>query len=218
MTTKEFMQKIESGAAKVLTLEAARELKGKHILYMYFGFSPSKVAEMTIGDIVSEYELASRKPMEGYDSRADYWEKKCPKYANESKEKLVLLNADGEDRDHIYCHGDSTKWFDVPTFTCSDADREVYYMATESEKAEGGAVERYTFEKSANGYIVTDAKTGVVAIVDPSGLTGSPIVETSVPDALKSKGAAGVARIMREIGEAVSEFLSLNGFPEEGRQ
>lgn len=75
MKANEFIKKIENGEAKVLTVESAKNLKGKTILWMYFGYSgnENEVYEMIVGDIVSELEYYSTQPCEGYKSRADYW-------------------------------------------------------------------------------------------------------------------------------------------------
>ena len=136
MKTSEFIQKIENGEAKVLDVEAARTLKGKRILWMYFGYEGNEntVQEMTVGDIVSEYDYYKKQPMEGYSSRAAYWES----YMNagqlqDTKEKLILLDEEGNDSSHIYVYTNRYNFYDVPTFTCSDADREVYYIVQEPE-------------------------------------------------------------------------------------
>lgn len=136
MKTSEFIQKIENGEAKVLTVEAARTLRGKRILLMYFGYegNENEVLEMTVGDIVSEYDYYKKQPMEGYSSRAAYWKS----YMNagqlqDTKDKLILLDEEGNDSSHIYAYTNRYNFYDVPTFTCSDADREVYYIVQEPE-------------------------------------------------------------------------------------
>lgn len=132
MKSNEFIQKIESGEAKVLTVEAAKNLKGKKILWMYFGYSgnENEVQEMKVGDIVSELEYYSNQPCEGYESRADYWKSYMSEKQLETVYKtLMLLDSEGKDK-FIKAHL-NMNLFDEPTFTCSDADREVYYMVVE---------------------------------------------------------------------------------------
>lgn len=109
MTTSEFIKKIENKKANVLTVERAGWLKGKTVYWFYYGYTgnQNKVLKMTIGDIVSELEYYSTQPCEGYASRAEYW--KSYMTEEQLKEKESDL-------------------FDKPTFTCSDADREIYYI------------------------------------------------------------------------------------------
>ena len=130
METSEFIRKIEVGEAKVLTVEAARSLKGKRILWMYFGYEGNEnvVEEMNVGGITTKYDYAKKQPMKGYASQADYWESyMSSEQLQEMKATLVLLNEEGKDS-YIYAHTGRYNFYDVPTFTCSDADREVFYM------------------------------------------------------------------------------------------
>jgi hypothetical protein len=48
------------------------------------------------------------------------------KELNEIKSQLVLLDENDIDH-HIYCHKNN-HYFEQPTFTCSDADREVKFQ------------------------------------------------------------------------------------------
>lgn len=130
MTVKEFIQKIDNGEAKVLTVEAAKELRGKTIKWMYFGYEGNynAVEEMVVGNIVSEWDYYKTQPCEGYDSRTAYWET----YMDESrinslKNTMLLLDEEGNNS-FIRCYPKGESFFKVPTFTCSDADREVYYI------------------------------------------------------------------------------------------
>lgn len=113
-----------------MTVEKARQLKGKKILWLYFGYmGQSEVEEMVVGDILSQYEYNKTQPMKGWPSRSDYWESyMTPEKLQETKETLMLLDASGRDR-FIYAH--STNYYPEPTFTCSDADREVYFLLCE---------------------------------------------------------------------------------------
>lgn len=126
-----FTSKIENGEAKVLTLESAQKMKGKHIAWMYFGDRANalQVEEMVVGDIVSSLDYNETLVCEGFKSRSDYWRSyMTAKQLQREKDTLILLNEDGADS-FIRCHMDSWKdFFNEPTFTCSDEDREVYYL------------------------------------------------------------------------------------------
>ena len=129
MTKKEFIQKIDSGEAKVLTIEAANLLKGHRIAWMYFGYEGNEdvVNEMTVGDILSELHYYKTQPCEGYSSRAEYW-KSCmdAKRLADLKNRIVITDAEGK-YVGIFCKPNNPL-YDEPTFCCSDLDREVYYM------------------------------------------------------------------------------------------
>ena len=134
MTAYEFEQKIASGEAQVLTLAAAKQLKGKRIRWFYLG-DPSNVnsvRQMEVGPLISEWEYASRQPFEGYSSKADYWRSyMSARRIEELKQTLLLLDAQGNVpylRVHLY-----TDVFEEPTFTCSDIDRKVYYLLEEGD-------------------------------------------------------------------------------------
>lgn len=129
MTTKEFNKKIENGEAKVLTLEDAKSLKGKKIMWTYFGYyaNEQEIFETKVGDIVSEMDYYETQPMEGYKSRAEYWRSYMSKrQLDEVKNTLILLDSDNN-MTYIKCHLNSV-FFEEDTFTCSDEDRCVYYM------------------------------------------------------------------------------------------
>lgn len=92
-----------------LTLQAAKSLIGKEIITHYSGYRGQDGDDrFVVGDIVSEEFLGAT---EGWDG---------------SKDTLVILTADGRNT-WIKCHVNS-KLYDEPTFTCSDADREVFYQ------------------------------------------------------------------------------------------
>jgi len=99
---KDFIEKINNGEAKILTVESAKSLKGKSIKWMYFGYKANfNVVQTTVvGDIVED-----------------------------GKNRLELLDSKGMPT-YIYAHLDS-KIYEEPTFTCSDSDREVYYLLCE---------------------------------------------------------------------------------------
>lgn len=130
ITVKEFVNKIKSGEAKVLTVKRAKKLKGQKILWMYFGYSGNinTVREMIVGEIISELSYYENQPCEGYKSRAEYWRSYMnPDQLQDNRDKLLLLDEDGSES-YICAHTGRFNFFEVPTFTCSDADREVYYL------------------------------------------------------------------------------------------
>ena len=129
MEVTEFVRKIESGEAKVLTVEAARSLEGKAIYWMYFGSheNQNQVYTCVIGNIVSEIQYYETQPCEGFSSRAEYWRSYMKERQLDEKENtLILLDEDGKDT--LMRARLKNSFFDVPTFTCSDADRECYFL------------------------------------------------------------------------------------------
>lgn len=113
----------------LLTLAAARKLKGKKIRYSYRGYNGYSEGEMVVGDIVSDYDLAAREPYKGYASRAEYWESfMTAEKLQDTKDELVLLDEKGENNHFLTCFaGTKYQFFEEATFTCSDADIPVYY-------------------------------------------------------------------------------------------
>lgn len=126
------IEKIESGEAKPLTLEAAKKLRNKKIAWMYFGYkqNQNKVYEMTVGDIISSfnYQKTQHDPNGKFASRADYWlSYMTDEQLDCEKTDLLLLRADNSNLS-VVCHTKYANCFPKPTFTCSDADRCVYYV------------------------------------------------------------------------------------------
>lgn len=116
--------------AKILTLDRARVLKGKRVRWTYpaYRINVPDTRECVVGDIITEYELAERTPMKGYSSQAEWWEKyKTPDALQEVKDTMIILYSDGQPT-WIRLHPDWNRFFDEPTFTCSDADRPVYFV------------------------------------------------------------------------------------------
>ena len=135
MTNKEFIQKIDNGEAKVLTVEAAKQLKGKRILYFYFAYNINKetVKELVVGDVVSEWDFYKTQPCPGYSNRTEMWEETLEEERiEEHKNRLLLLSAEGDclnAEDETFCIYSDSEFFDEPTFCCTDSDVEVYYLA-----------------------------------------------------------------------------------------
>lgn len=133
MTVSEFIKKIDNGEAKVLTLAAARQLIGKTIEWMYFGYhlNPLHVGKTTISQILSEYEIAQKEKMERFANRAEYWESyMSAEKLQEKKETLEIVDERGRNT-CIVCHPESVSLYKELTFTCSDADREVYFIVVD---------------------------------------------------------------------------------------
>lgn len=132
MEVKEFIEAIESGKAQVLTLEKAKQLKGKKLLtwHPHYHANYSEVEEWTIGEIINEWEFYKNEPMTGYESRTAYWDSyMTERQKKETKETFEILDIDGK-HTYFYCHL-SNPYYSEPTFTCTDADREVYFIVVE---------------------------------------------------------------------------------------
>lgn len=129
ITPNNFIKKIESGEAKVLTVETAKLLRGKRIAWMYFGYrGQNTVKEMTVGDIISSLDYNETQPCGGFSSRSEYWRSfMTERQLDEEKTTLLLLDADGS-YTYINSFTKYSNFYDTPTFTCSDADREVFYI------------------------------------------------------------------------------------------
>lgn len=129
ITPNNFIKKIENGEAKVLTVETAKLLRGKRIAWMYFGYrGQNTVKEMTVGDIISSLDYNETQPCDGFSSRSEYWRSfMTERQLDEEKTTLLLLDADGG-CPYIKSFTKYFNFYDTPTFTCSDADREVFYI------------------------------------------------------------------------------------------
>ena len=102
MTVKEFNKKIDDGEAKILTVEIAKGLIGKHIYWTYFP-DPANyqvVEELTIGGIIRE-------------------DKNTIGIVDENQNKTYIRYLEDYDT------------FEEPTFICSDADRPVFFLIAE---------------------------------------------------------------------------------------
>lgn len=113
---------------EVLTVAKARTLIGKTIEWTYIGYryNPQQYYRSTVGSIVTGEELARKEPMDGYESRWDYWVKKVPRALYEERNTLYLLDERGK-KTYMVAHCNKYNFYPEPTFTCSDADREVYF-------------------------------------------------------------------------------------------
>ena len=148
---------VNNKTAKVLTLEAAKLLKGKKIRTIYFGYrGQDGVDEFIVGDIKSAWDLAAlevdpKNFPQG--NRQLYWASYMGESAiNSNKNKLILLDSNGVDH-FIYCHKESGN-FTEETFTCSDQDRAVFYVLIEETHL---VITDYS-ENNGEAFIVTKEK------------------------------------------------------------
>lgn len=115
----------------ILTVKAAKSLIGKKIATTsaeYKGNTPH-VDIFVIKDIISRWDDAADReyPSDKYANFQDYWKSyMTEEQVDEYKTNLVILTEDGKTK-----HCAHTKYFNFyskPTFTGSDADREVFYI------------------------------------------------------------------------------------------
>lgn len=120
-----------------LTVEAAKELKGKKIQTIYFGYAhQDNTFEFVVGDLVSELEYYRNLKEEcypdknGHKNRAEYWESyMTAEQLKERKDTLLLTDSEGKYTYIQYqpaydCCKDHWMW-------CSDVDRGVSYIVVE---------------------------------------------------------------------------------------
>lgn len=119
---------VENGQAQRLTVTIAKSLIGKKIRTIYFGHAgQDDVDEFIIGEIISEYDIASRNnDCPGYTSRANYWESYMSKsQLDRAKNTFQILNSDGKE---TYIRALPENY---GKFTCSDSDRFVHFVIAE---------------------------------------------------------------------------------------
>jgi len=128
-TLKDLRTAVENKEAKVLTIALANQLKGKRIATIYFGYKGQDgINEFTVGEIVSELEIARRDVAFSeidprFNNRAEYWESYMTEsQLNEEKSTLHLLTDEGKET-YIRAHS-----FNKGEFTCSDSDRNVFFI------------------------------------------------------------------------------------------
>lgn len=118
-------------ANEVLTVAKARELKGKTIATTNAEYRANKpmVNIITVGEIKSAWDDAATReyPGEKFKTYQEYWASyMTPMQIDEMKTKLILFSIEGN-RHHV-AHTKYDNYYPEPTFTGSDADREVYYI------------------------------------------------------------------------------------------
>ena len=128
---------VERGEAQLLTIEAARELKGKKIQTIYFGYAhQDHTNEFVVGDLVSEWEYCRNLKEDcfpdekGHQNRTEYWASyMTAEQIKRCKEKLVLTTEEGELTYINYTPEDDFENNHV--MWCSDIDRDVFYIMAE---------------------------------------------------------------------------------------
>lgn len=115
---------------QVLTLEKLNQLIGKKIACTspeYRANQPS-VEIFTPSEVKSYFEIASTKThCVGFENQAAYWESYMnDEQLDEQKTKFQIIDEDGGV--HYCCHSKYWNFYESPTFTGSDADREVYFI------------------------------------------------------------------------------------------
>lgn len=122
-------------ANQVLTYDVAKQLIGKTIATTYCGYNPSTVGFVKITGFISEWDYAATDhDVPNYSSRQEYW-KSCmtEKQIAEAKNTILLLGENGKRGPHHISIYLDDHFFSEPTATCSDADREVYYVVIDDE-------------------------------------------------------------------------------------
>lgn len=127
---------VENKTAQVLTIDIAKELKGRKIATIYFGYKGQDgIDEFVIGEVVSELEyyrtLAEpcyENHPKGFKNRAEYWESyMTPAQLDEHRNQMIILTSEGRNT-HIRAHEENDG-----AFTCSDSDRFVYFIEVGNE-------------------------------------------------------------------------------------
>lgn len=127
-TLNEMRRLVDEGKAQVLTIEKVKELKGKSITTIYFGYQGQDgIDHFIVGDVVSELEYYRNlkedcyPDRKGHKNRAEYWESyMTEKQLEERRNTYFLITADGRNT-HIFECGQGV-------FFCSDWGRYVYYV------------------------------------------------------------------------------------------
>lgn len=119
---------LKEGKAQVLTLVIAKQLLGKKIQTKYFGYAGQDgTDEFTIAEILSEYQISERIADPKHGTRARYWDSYMTDRQLAERKATLELVGPNDYRTYIRCHNPNG-YFEEPTFTCSDIDREVYFV------------------------------------------------------------------------------------------
>lgn len=134
---------VDSKIAQPLTIEKAKELKGKKIQTIFFGYKGHEdTDEFVIGEVMNELEYYRQLKEDCYpdgkfNNRAEYWESYMTEEQLDShRDKMLLLREDGSNT-FIYTYND--------VFCCSDDDRWVFYVEVETNI--NGIMERNQVKK-----------------------------------------------------------------------
>ncbi|MEG1899865.1 MAG: hypothetical protein RR183_09375 [Bacteroidales bacterium] len=132
-TIESFLELIKNDEAQVLTLKRAKQLIGVKISWMYLGYKSNDmtVQESVISEVITEFDFYKKEAMSGYTSRADYWQHSMSTRSLTKVKSNYIIVDDGGNNTYMKCHVVDS-FFTEPTFTCSDADREVYFIVENS--------------------------------------------------------------------------------------
>lgn len=127
-TLNEMRRLVDEGKAQVLTIEKVKELKGKSITTIYFGYAGQDgIDHFIVGDIISELDYYRNLKEDcypdkyGHQNRAEYWESyMTAEQLEERRNRNLLLTEDGRNT-FIQEAGNGVFW-------CSDIDRWVFYV------------------------------------------------------------------------------------------
>lgn len=127
-TLQEMITLVDEGKAQVLTIERAKELKGKAISTIYFGYAGQDgIDHFVVGDVVSKLEYYRNLKEDcypdkhGFQNRAEYWEAiMTEEELEECRNRNFLFTEDGRNT-FIQEAGNGVFW-------CSDIDRWVFYV------------------------------------------------------------------------------------------
>lgn len=127
-TLQEMRALVDEGKAQVLTIERAKELKGKAISTIYFGYQGQDgIDHFVVGDVVSKLEYYRNLKEDcypdkhGFQNRAEYWEAiMTEEELEECRRNNILITAEGRNT-YIQETGSGVFW-------CSDQDRHVFYI------------------------------------------------------------------------------------------
>lgn len=122
---------VNNDTAKVLTLDIAKNLIGKKIRTIYFGYhGQDGVDEFIVKEVISEWSQWNKDAYETESDREQRLTKSAGvNYVNYLKQSMALV-ADREINNGgtcIWCNPKDLS-FDTPTFVCSDSDRTVFYI------------------------------------------------------------------------------------------
>lgn len=98
MKTREEMFTLAlEGKIPVFKIEDYENLRGHTIQTTHIGYNGQTSTEIiVVGDLVSEWDLARNKPMDGFANRQEYWASyMTPKKIQERKETLVMTDFNG---------------------------------------------------------------------------------------------------------------------------
>lgn len=116
---------------QILTVAVAKELKGKKIACTSaeYHMNTPHISQFVVGKIVSAWDDSANReyPEAKFKNIQEYWASyMTEKQVDEMKTKLQLFSEDGTG--YFVAHTKYSNFYPEPTFTGSDADREVYYV------------------------------------------------------------------------------------------